>query len=70
MEDLEGFGKNEIMKKHFLIWLSIVAVIGASFMLIGENKGTMDSKLFLPLVISIGLGLVYFIIWIVIGSKK
>jgi len=57
------------MKIKFLLFLVIVFVefiIGTMF---GENKGTKESVMFYPIIITIGLGLIYFLVSISRGKK-
>ncbi len=49
------------MKKQFIIWIVIVFIefiIGST---IGENKGTIYSFMFYPIIMTVVPGLIYFL---------
>lgn len=58
------------MRKQFLLFFGIdlvLFIIGAT---VGENRGTMDSFMFWPIVIFTSLGLLYFLIWMILSDRK
>lgn len=58
------------MKKQFLVWLAVaftIFIVGAT---VGENKGTVNSFMYWPIIIWFAIGLIYFGAWGIKGLKK
>ncbi len=61
--------KNEI-GKQIILWVIILTIEGLILSTIGENKGTRQSFMWIPVLITMFGGLGYIILWMVLGSIK